>query len=74
MTPYFPDILKWIQTSCLDPNLIYLGKRTATRAGSHSFMAACRSFKCPHLGCLRSPKIEMKLIGKKNSSGDHVLP
>lgn len=49
-------ILNIILTSCFGPNLIYWGEWTATRAGSQSFRAACRSFRCPHLGWLRRPE------------------
>lgn len=56
----FNLIILWIswglkQTSCFGPNVIYWGESTATKAGSQSFIAACRSFKCPHLGCLSNP-------------------
>lgn len=49
---------KTAQTSCLGPNFMYWGESAATSAGSHSFIAACKSFKCPHLGSLSRPSWE----------------
>lgn len=34
---------------------MYSDVSAAVRAGSQSFIAACRSFKCPHLGWLSKP-------------------
>jgi hypothetical protein len=40
----------------LGPKFTYCGEpSTAVRADSQSLIAACRSFKCPHLGCLKIP-------------------
>ncbi len=56
------------QTSCCGPNFMYWGESAATRAGSHSFMAAWRSFKCPHLGSLRRPKKEIYISFTLNAT------
>lgn len=47
-----------IETSWFEPSEVGWGTTsTAVSAGSQSLMAAWRSFKCPHFGCLISPAL-----------------
>jgi hypothetical protein len=61
-------------TSWLGPSLRLGGtSSTAARAGSHNLRAACKSFKCPHLGCLSCPVPTLCPSIWKSVISSHVL-
>lgn len=61
-------------TSWLGPSLRLGGtSSTAARAGSHNLRAACKSFKCPHFGCLSCPVPTLCPSIWKSVISSHVL-